>query len=200
MNTIVPAPRPQVNPFAGFLIVAALLFAAWAAGFFMGGTERASDGDSEPGDLIAPHSTVEKEVASSADPSPGDAQGGTADERRSRVLASLKAAMRQTNPLRQFQTLPAVIAQIGPAEIHAALELARRQPGEYNFDVQLLLTRWAEIDPRAAADFALTGFGGGRRKWERQGALSTAASEWADRKSTRLNSSHLRLSRMPSSA
>ena len=165
-----------------FLAGAILVLGAWAAGFFMGGGTGAEEPDADRSDTIAPQPAEKNETATGADTSPGHTQTGIADERRSRVLASLQAAMRQANPLLQFQSLPAAISRIGPEDIRAAVEFAMRQAmsssqGGYVV-IPLLMARWAEFDPRGAAEFALTGFAMDTRSGERQGALAAAVSEW----------------------
>ena len=104
--------------------VLALMFTAWAAGFFTAGR---------------PHARRDSPDSTSATASPrtrdGNARAATSgrgaearDEKKGRVLSALLAAMQQPESPRRYRALSDAISQVGPDEIHAALDLAKQQP------------------------------------------------------------------------
>src|SRR5207244_10853710 len=99
-------------------------------------------------------------------------------------LSGLLAAMQQTNDSRRrYRGVYSAVDKIGPEDIQAALDLVnKRKSYEQRFIVPLIVARWAEFDPQAAAADAL-GMKGGDR-WARDSALSSATSEWARKDTT----------------
>ena len=162
-----------MNSTARFLSAAALVAASWAAGVFMGREPVVRDGTANSISTAAPAGVVES-------PSARVAETETPDARRGRVLGSLQSAIENRNPLRNSGSLAAAIVQIGPDEIQPALELARRQAGMGNAGIlSLLFTRWGDFDPKAAAEFALSGDLGKMGPRIRGEALSSAVAAWA---------------------
>ena len=174
-----------MNSVTKLLLVLALVLAAWAAGFFMAGGsggEKTASNSSVPADVPRAAGTNATSVTNS---SPGSRDAATPEERRGRVLSGLLSAMQLPNDLRRFRGMFTAIEQVGADDIQAALELAKKQKGdERRFLVPLIVARWAEFDPQGAASFALTMDAGSGNRWERDYALTAAASEWARKDAT----------------
>ena len=79
------------------------------------------------------------------------------DEEARNSESAMVSALREPNELRRVHDLMEAVSQMGLREISSALALAQKLSGQERESLMpVLVARWAEIDPAAAAQFTLT--------------------------------------------
>src|SRR5437867_1401270 len=110
----------------------ALVLAGWSAGFFMGGGTGGEKGavqsaaNSRDG-TGGRHGDSGAAVAGDSGGRAGSVANLTPEDRRGRVLSNLPAPMHQPNDMRKFRSVLSAIDKIGPEDIHAALDFAKKR-------------------------------------------------------------------------
>ena len=161
-----------MKPKIPLLLMAVAVVAAFGFGYLLGG--------GSPRAQVSAQATT---AASTLSPAAGErtrapfADSDTPAERRAHSLSALIAATNEPSYMLRKQKISAAIQDIAAEDIASALDAARRlKNGTMLTIVPMLITRWAEFDPKAAADFALADKGG--QGWEYGFAINTVASAW----------------------
>jgi hypothetical protein len=162
----------QIVIFAGVAVVAGSI------GFLMGSDPAAEETSAiGNGDSAQSAKTASNERAGSGEKH--DDQ--TPAERRGRILQSLLATMQQPDAVRKIRGDYYDEENLGPEDIQAALELVLKQNDDAQGTlVPQIVARWAEFDPKAAAEYAV-GLTEDGRRWSKDRLIACVTNMWADK-------------------